>query len=1295
MASMEGPQPSQDSSNSSQAQIAEKTDGPPVQEASENIAPVSNPGNVNAEVDQIDNGSGSESVADDEAKGTEIAVEDGKNSVQKLKDRVDGLEQRLRHAGLLEDFKDQTQSKAAQDQELPSETLKINEAPKLIGGSNGTKSQSSPDETENNRGQCESKGSLKEENGPGDSVQILWDRLDSLEKRLEDSGHLKDKPAADKPRLPAIPELHYIEWSEFKNKLAGEEKRYAIEVLIGGAKYYHQRSEEERKNKQKFKDHNNDRDQLILDHKKSGSLPERIRINSKPIILIMNQIDVTNRPEYPIVMLRPFKPLFYHEARVREVFQSLCEKWGTTKTETVANQDTESTVGKGIEDKAMPALSNGPVVSLPAENDAQANAQTYPPSTAKSPQSSLPIANGSIQQSKVLEAEKDQPQAVPKIESKDGGKEETEDLSESLEALRDLRCLIEFIDVELKPVADSYRDMTRQKVPFCDLWLLFKPGDFLYSPRGNKQAPDNIYVDGRPYPQQPDDRYQEVLRIACTTGGRNHLEETREVYAGIGHKSRINAFLLSAYWVDFNATRFISRSFVYYLIPFPGERDITSLECYPLRYVPKADMLKSKWKARGEQIFREYTTFKYRYYTGKTLTCDPDGYHGSEDEFPKHAENIDSQVVVDFREALEANPTWRPAGGKLTLDSKDAPGELSEDYPTSYWKDNEWKILDKEDDDELYEDDHIDTKLLEEFIERDSFLRDHPRTQPAGNGALDENHLMLLPNRVFAFVMKNRKWALLTIDGLRSVKRYDAGFKDLQLPIGHKRTIGSLVKNHFNNRNSDLDDVEASYDADLVRGKGKGLVILLHGAPGVGKTSTAETVADAFGKILMPITCGDLGLTAAHVESELSEKFHLAELWDCVLLLDEADVFLARRTNSDIKRNSLVSVFLRMLEYFTGILFLTTNRVGAFDEAFKSRIHISLYYPPLDEEKTCSIWKVNLERLSERKQRRNEPIQFNERDIYAYARSHFADTAPRGTNWNGRQIRNAFQTASALAEFEAQEKNKKAKARSVETGQGFVQTNPQLMVRHFEEIAWASSEFDKYISGTKGFTEAEIAYREGQRMDDYRPSRRLARASEREPSQSKEARMRVSTASHGPGPGPRPRVQAQATPASRRSDSRDRQMNFRPPVSFTYDAVEGQDFRYDQPPSRRETNPLNSSGVRTGARAFQGGIASSRPKTAQHPSTFATHDPDRQRQVVFEQSEYPYEYEDEEDLDYDPLYPGSLSQPMGTHPVVEETSRREVSPRRRPVGDFAGSSRKPAASPYVDDYENEDDAYDR
>ena len=486
--------------------------------------------------------------------------------------------------------------------------------------------------------------------------------------------------------------------------------------------------------------------------------------------------------------------------------------------------------------------------------------------------------------------------------------------------------------------------------------------------------------------------------------------------------------------------------------------------------------------------------------------------------------------------------------------------------------------------------------------------------------------------------------------------------------MGHKRAISSLVGNHFNNRSSDLDDLEASYDADLVRGKGKGLIILLHGAPGVGKTSTAETIADAFGKILLPITCGDLGLWAADVESELSEKFHLAELWDCVLLLDEADVFLARRTNTDIKRNSLVSVFLRVLEYFTGVLFLTTNRVGAFDEAFKSRIHISLYYPPLDAEKTWSIWKMNLERLKQKKQRRNEYMYFNENEIFAYAQNHFAKTFPRGANWNGRQIRNAFQTASALAEFEAHERNKKVKARCVETGEGYVPVNPHLRVRHFEEIAWASYEFDNYISETRGFTEAEIAYREGQRMDAYRPSRRLARDTDQPPPRTtRESPARI------PAPTQAPRPKAP-----------------------------GPSSQYDQPPTRRDTRPINTYGSRPAApipRNERPSVAApSRPlkQPIQQPTPFATPSEREPRQRHHREPQY--EYEGQEEMEYDPAYEASSSQPiMSSHTYFEDANQPELSPRRRQSVDFpAVTSRKPAGFGYPEDFDEEDeDAFDR
>ena len=89
----------------------------------------------------------------------------------------------------------------------------------------------------------------------------------------------------------------------------------------------------------------------------------------------------------------------------------------------------------------------------------------------------------------------------------------------------------------------------------------------------------------------------------------------------------------------------------------------------------------------------------------------------------------------------------------------------------------------------------------------------------------------------------------------------------------------------------------------------------------------------------------------------------MAHQWKALLLLDEADVFLEQRSTQDIQRNSLVSVFLRKLEYCEGIMFLTTNRVSQFDVAILSRIHLMLKYDDLSKEARRKIWEQFIERI--------------------------------------------------------------------------------------------------------------------------------------------------------------------------------------------------------------------------------------------------------------------------------------------------------------------------------------------
>jgi hypothetical protein len=99
-------------------------------------------------------------------------------------------------------------------------------------------------------------------------------------------------------------------------------------------------------------------------------------------------------------------------------------------------------------------------------------------------------------------------------------------------------------------------------------------------------------------------------------------------------------------------------------------------------------------------------------------------------------------------------------------------------------------------------------------------------------------------------------------------------------------------------------------------------------------------------------------LDPAGLEARLSPILNVVRRWSAVLLLDEADVFLEQRSPYNLQHNSLVSVFLRQLEYFQGVMFLTTNRVNTFDNAMQSRIHLALRYDDLDEVAREKVWKI-------------------------------------------------------------------------------------------------------------------------------------------------------------------------------------------------------------------------------------------------------------------------------------------------------------------------------------------------
>lgn len=175
--------------------------------------------------------------------------------------------------------------------------------------------------------------------------------------------------------------------------------------------------------------------------------------------------------------------------------------------------------------------------------------------------------------------------------------------------------------------------------------------------------------------------------------------------------------------------------------------------------------------------------------------------------------------------------------------------------------------------------------------------------------------------------------------------------------------------------------------------------------------------------------------------------------------------------------------FLRILEYYSGILFLTTNRVGAIDDAFRSRLHLTLYYPKLTGTQTMRIWKTNLQRLKEINKERLEagrkPIDFNAKKLIDWVSDYW-----EVMQWNGRQIRNAFQTAVALAEFKAKHINAQHP--------GSPSTRPVLEIKQFKLLAKASNQFNEYLLLTHGDDEDQRAMLDQVRATSS-PSQRRAK----------------------------------------------------------------------------------------------------------------------------------------------------------------------------------------------------------
>ncbi|KAI1273067.1 P-loop containing nucleoside triphosphate hydrolase protein [Xylaria sp. FL0933] len=496
------------------------------------------------------------------------------------------------------------------------------------------------------------------------------------------------------------------------------------------------------------------------------------------------------------------------------------------------------------------------------------------------------------------------------------------------------------------------------------LWLLFRPGEVIYTRHDNAWSP---FVISR-----------------------------------VTKKITTNADGLCSYSIDCWNYMYLDgklrrRMHTFDINPFSGDEAIHNLPVIPARFFTGEDKNMSPSEVTAEQIrlgklvWELYKKPSYKSYDGDLAKKSPSRFN---DNGACPAGYISGRIIVDG-EGYERNWQNCPIRGRRCYPYSDngapPPAPTCFDqlpYLASYCGCR--ACSKREGSDEL--------SSFSVFQDLDPKMDKAPQT---------DLYYQVISKVIAGFILDERRWGHFYVEKLRDIKFDKEAFKYLVLDYEIKSTVKSLI-----GKFASADGHVSAWPKDFVKNKGQGRIFLLHGSPGVGKTCTAECVAELTHRPLLALTSGDLSTEAHMVETNLEYFLSLGERFGAIVLLDEADVYLESRRLRDIERNGLVSVFLRALEYYRGVLFLTTNRVQTFDDAFTSRIHVALHYGALTDTDRERIWMHSFERL--------------ERD--AGGRVHVAVTAReyawqsadvRSLRWNGREIRNALQTAVALAETDA------------------------------------------------------------------------------------------------------------------------------------------------------------------------------------------------------------------------------------------------------------------------------------
>lgn len=315
-------------------------------------------------------------------------------------------------------------------------------------------------------------------------------------------------------------------------------------------------------------------------------------------------------------------------------------------------------------------------------------------------------------------------------------------------------------------------------------------------------------------------------------------------------------FVVSSRYIDFDGKKFGFHEHYFEVSPYEGTSPITALPVFPLVYHADQAAVRKDLIARGK-LWEEHKGYHYKEYEGVGIGS----LWGQEAKF-----NIKSRIVID----MEAYNTF------------------NQDDPLHVSSISGEELSNDPDDDE-------------------GLGTTNPQTDV---GELSDEHRLIATPLLRGYALKEKKWLAFHLDSVKEIVWNEQAFDSLVLPHA-QQDLKELILAFAKAQSKHLD----AFD-DVVQGKSRGVIMLLSGPPGVGKTLTAASVAEVMKVPLYVLSAGDLGTTASRMENNLKDILTMIPRWGAVLLLDEADVFMEARSTTDLVRNELVSIFLRLLEYY-------------------------------------------------------------------------------------------------------------------------------------------------------------------------------------------------------------------------------------------------------------------------------------------------------------------------------------------------------------------------------------------